>query len=106
VIKLNFKEFEEYLNANLGSKSIFFEKAMEDQIRRNARRAPAKRWNEAKLERAVNKMWTDMATSIYNKFKISIKTNSSDPYQSWIDFIEKNEALENLDEMMTELEFG
>ncbi len=106
MIKLNFKEFEEYLDANLGSKDIFFEKAMEDQMRRNARRPPAKRWNEAKLERAVNRMWTDIVRSIYDKFKITINTKSSDPYQAWIEFFEKNEALENLDEMMNDLEFG
>ncbi|MER2001673.1 MAG: hypothetical protein ABS896_04570 [Carnobacterium inhibens] len=105
MIKLTFKEFEEYLDANLGSKRIFFEKAMDDQIRRNARRQPAKRWNEAKLERAVDRMWTDMARSIYDKFKITIKAKSSDPYQEWVDFFEKNDAIENLDEMMTDLEF-
>lgn len=102
---MTFKEFEEYLDAHLGSKRIFYEKAMDDQIKRNGRRPPAKRWNETKLERAVDRMWTDMARSIYDKFKITINTKSSDPYQAWVDFIEKNEALENLDEMMTDLEF-
>lgn len=102
---MNFKEFVEYMENNLSAKDTFYQKAMDDQIARNARRAPAKRWNETKLDRAVDRLWSDLMKNVYDKFKMAIKVNPSDPYKSWIDYIEKNEALESLDEMLVELEF-
>lgn len=102
---MNFKEFLEYMDNNLDSKDVFYQKAMDDQLARNARRAPAKRWNETKLERAVDKMWTELMKNVYDKFKSSVNSKAADPYQAWIDYIEKNESLEGLDEMMVDLEF-
>lgn len=102
---MNFKEFVEYMDKNLGAKDTFYQKALDDQMARNARRAPAKRWNETKLDRAVDKLWKELMKNVYDKFKMNIKANESDPYNSWIDYIEKNEALESLDEMLVELEF-
>lgn len=103
---MTFKEFVAYMDKNLTSKDTFYEKAMEDQLARNARRAPAKRWNETKLDRAVDKLWVELMKNVYDKFKMTIRTQSSDPYQAWIDYIEKTEALENLDDMMIDLEFN
>ena len=102
---MNFKEFLEYMDNNLNAKDAFYQKALDDQMSRNARRAPAKRWNETKLDRAVDKLWVELMKNVYDKFKMNIKPNESDPYKSWIDYIEKNEALESLDEMLVELEF-
>ncbi|MGX7394037.1 hypothetical protein [Carnobacterium mobile] len=102
---MTFKEFLEYINENLSGKSTFYEKAMEDQLARNGRRAPAKRWNETKIDRAIDKMWVELVRNIYDKFKSTINSKSSDPYQGWIDFMNKNESLEKLDEMIVDLEF-
>lgn len=102
---MSFNEFLDYMEYNFNSKNIFYQKAMENQLARNARRPPKKRWNETKLNRAVDKMWIELMRNIYVKFKSAIKSNAADPYQSWINYIEKNEALESLDEMIVDLEF-
>lgn len=102
---MNLKEFLTYMDNNLSAKDLFYQKAMDDQLARNARRAPAKRWNETKLDRAVEKMWVELMKNVYDKFKSNINSKSSNPYQAWTTYIEKNEALENLDEMIVELEF-
>ena len=102
---MEFKEFIEFMDNNLVSKKTFYQKAKEDQLARNARRAPAKRWNETRLDRTVDGLWVEMMKNIYDKFKSAIKSKSSDPYQAWVDYIEKNETLESLDEMMVDLEF-
>ncbi|WP_034538522.1 hypothetical protein [Carnobacterium inhibens] len=102
---MNFKDFVEYMDSNFAGKNIFYQKAMEDQLARNARRPQKKRWNENKIDRAIDKIWVELMRNVYDKFKTVINSKSADPYQSWINYIEKNEALESLDEMIVDLEF-
>ncbi|WP_034550007.1 hypothetical protein [Carnobacterium funditum] len=102
---MNFKEFVAYMEQNLSAKDAFYQKALDDQVARNVRRAPAKKWNEAKMDRAVDKLWLELMKNVYDKFKWVVKENSSDPRKSWIEYIEKTESLESLDEMLVELEF-
>lgn len=102
---MNFKEFVAYMEENISAKDTFYQKALVDQEARNGRRAPAKKWNETKLDRAVDKLWLELMKNIYDKFKWVVKENPSDPYNSWVEYIEKTESIENLDEMLVELEF-
>lgn len=102
---MNLKEFLTYIGNKLSTKDLFYQKAMDDQLARNIRRAPAKRWNETKLDRAVEKMWVELMKSVYDKFKSNINSKSSNPYQTWVTYIDENEAIENLDEMIVDLEF-
>ena len=38
-------------------------------------------------------------------FKTNIKENKFQPYDSWVNFIEGNEVLDNLEETVSEIEF-
>lgn len=102
---MTFKEFLEYMENNLNNRDTFYKKALDDQIARNARRLAAKRWNEQKINRVIDRQWSDMMKNVYDKFKTNIKINPSNPFNSWIDYIERNDALESLDEMIVDLEF-
>lgn len=102
---MKFNEFIEFLNKNLNSKNTFLEKATEFQNEKNKKRTPAKRWNDVKIERAVDKMWTELAKNVYNKVKPGVTVKSYDANGSWIEYLEKNEVLENIDDMIVDLEF-
>ena len=99
---MTLQEFIEYLESVMSSKETFYNLSMEDQLARNKRRAPAKRWNDVKMERVVDKQWKELMTNVYN----TVKSQNKNAFrQSWIDFIHQNDFLENLDNSITEIEF-
>lgn len=102
---MNFTEFMEYMDNHLQSRETFVANATEYQNVKNRRRAPAKRWKEEKIQRAVNNMWTDLLKTIYARIKPLVKASSSEPKKEWINYIETNEILDSLDESIYEIEF-
>lgn len=102
---MNKQELQEYLEQHSNGYHTFISKANDDQLERNKRRAPAKRWNETRVERAVDKMWLEVVANVYDKMSKQIGSTSFNGYQKWIAFIEENEIIESFDDSMNELDF-
>ena len=77
-----------------------------DQKAKNKKRQPAKRWNEAKIERTVNKFTDDFIGNVYDKIYKGMKANRNTSSQEWIDFLETNEILDDLEESVSMIDFG
>ncbi|WP_424349218.1 hypothetical protein ACPBEH_11105 [Latilactobacillus sp. 5-91] len=99
---MNKQELLDYLEQNSSAIDTFREKGLEYQNMKNQKRQPAKRWNETKVDRAVDKMVQEFIESIHQKMIFNIK---SDSYESWQQFIEQNEVVEGLEESVNEMEF-
>lgn len=75
------------------------------QTIKNKKHQPAKRWNEAMIQRQAEKMYTQVVEDLYNKLHTKVKANRFTPAEKWIKFINGNEVLDGLEESMIELEF-
>lgn len=64
---MNKSELLEYINSNSAAITIFKDKVRTEQETKNKKRQPAKRWNEAKIERTVNKYTDDFIGNVYDK---------------------------------------
>lgn len=103
---MNEKEFAEYLDRNSNVRDKFSEKAMDYQIQLNDERAFARQWNEAEINRAVDKMYQQFLDSVYEKVQSGVDTAHRDDEQAWINFMDSNDILDSLEDSTSELEFG
>ena len=103
---MEIKELETYLEENSKVKSIFMEKALELQQEKNAKRQPAKRLNEAKINRIIDKMWDQVLGNIHDSIMRQLKGKTSYLGDKWPQFMEDNEILDMLEESMESIEFG
>lgn len=103
---MNKNELLEYIDTNSTAITIFKDKVCADQKAKNKKRQPAKRWNEAKIERTVNKFTDDFIGNVYDKIYKGMKANRNTSSQEWIDFLETNEILDDLEESVSMINFG
>lgn len=103
---MNKNELLEYIDTNSTAITIFKDKVRADQEAKNKKRQPAKRWNEAKIERTVNKFTDDFIGNVYDKIYKGMKANRNTSSQEWIDFLETNEILDDLEESVSMIDFG
>lgn len=103
---MNKSELLEYINSNSAAITIFKDKVRTEQETKNKKRQPAKRWNEAKIERTVNKYTDDFIGNVYDKLYKGVKANRNTPRNKWIEFIETNEILDSLEESVSTMEIG
>jgi len=99
------EEFETYLNANSRVVAIFRSHALAYQHSKNRQRATGRRWSETAVASAVDKMVSQFIDNVYDKLKTNIKENKFQPYDSWVNFIESNELLDNLEETVSGIAF-
>ena len=92
---MNKNELLEYIDTNSTAITIFKDKVRTEQEAKNKKRQPAKRWNEAKIERTVDKFTDDFISNVYDKL-----------YKGVIEFIETNEILDSLEESVSMMEIG
>lgn len=103
---MNKNELLEYIDTNSTAIAIFKNKVRIDQEAKNKKRQPAKRWNEAKIERTVDKYTDDFIGNVYDKLYKGVKANRNTPRDKWIEFIETNEILDSLEESVSMMEIG
>lgn len=103
---MNKNELLEYIDTNSTAITIFKDKVRANQEAKNKKRQPAKRWNEAKIERTVNKFTDDFIGNVYDKIYKGMKANRNTSSQEWIDFLETNEILDDLEESVSMIDFG
>ncbi|MCC4487408.1 hypothetical protein [Limosilactobacillus reuteri] len=64
---MNKNELLEYIDTNSTAITIFKDKVRTEQEAKNKKRQPAKRWNDAKIERVVNKYEAGKKLSVQNE---------------------------------------
>lgn len=98
---MKYKEFLEYIEANLEGYHIFMAKAGNFQREQNANRAKKSRWQDGRIEKATYDMWKKAMEPLYNKLKSKIK---SDSRLTWTSYIEKNDIFESINEGIMNIE--
>ncbi len=98
------QEFETYVEENSRIKDIFWEKALAYQNKLNDDRQPAKKWNDAEINRAIEKMYVPTIENIYEKVQSGIRNKHATP-QDWQRFIDDNELFDNIELSMADIEF-
>lgn len=103
---MEIKELETYLEENSKVKTIFMEKSLEFQQEKNAKKQPAKRLNDAKINQIIDKMWDQVLENIHESVMKQLKGNTSYLGGKWRQYIEDYEILDMLEESMESIEFG
>ncbi|WP_426429021.1 hypothetical protein [Staphylococcus equorum] len=102
---MNSNEFQAHIEDKLPALDSFYDKAINFQLEKDKRRPPKKRWSEAKIERAANAMYKDLMKGIYEKIKSLVEEREKKPNDVWIDYLEKYELYEQINESLYEIEF-
>ncbi|MGX5789939.1 hypothetical protein ACWKSJ_02485 [Staphylococcus equorum] len=102
---MNLNEFQAHIEDKLPALDSFYDKAINFQLEKDKRRPPKKRWSEAKIERAANAMYKDLMKGIYEKTKSLVEEREKKPNDVWIDYLEKYELYEQINESLYEIEF-
>lgn len=100
---MKYKEFLQYLEANLDTYQVFIDKAMQFQRDKNSKRPPAKRWDEDKMLRAAYDMWKKSMENLFNTIKREI---NSDADFIWREYIEKNNIIESVNDGIRDMDFA
>lgn len=98
------QELLEYISENSEAISLFREKALDYLNAKNKRRKPAKKHNEARINREADEMISQLMDSIYAKIKEGVNPNRFTPREDWIKFMEENEVIEGLEDSIAEME--
>lgn len=102
---MNLNEFQAHIEDKLPALDSFYDKAINYQLEKDKRRPPKKRWSEAKIEIAANAMYKDLMKGIYEKIKSLVEEREKKPNDVWIDYLEKYELYEQINESLYEIEF-
>lgn len=102
---MTFNEFTEYMKENLDGYQGFYALALDYQNLKNSRRKEAKRWNEAKIDRAIEQMWKQSMQVLYDQIKSQVDRKAYDPRAAWIEYMEKQDIFGAVNEGLTEIEF-
>lgn len=102
---MNKEELLEYIDNNSTAIANFKDKVRADQQVKSKRRQPAKRWNDARIERQVDKFTNEFIANIHDKLSKALKANNHTPKEKWIKFIEENELLDDLEDSVSMIDF-
>ena len=102
---MNKEELLEYIDNKSNAVINFKDKVRADQQAKNKKRQPAKRWNDARIERQVDKFTNEFIANIHDKLSKALKANNHTPKEKWIKFIEENELLDDLEESVSMIDF-
>lgn len=102
---MNLTEFQEHIESRLPALDSFYDRAINYQLEKDSRRPTKKRWSEAKIERGANGMYKDLIKGIYGKVKSLVEEREKKPTTVWIDYLEKHEMYEQINESLYEIEF-
>ena len=102
---MNKEELLEYIDNNSNAVINFKDKVRADQQAKNKKRQPAKRWNDARIERQVENFTNEFIANIHDKLSKALKANNHTPKEKWIKFIEENELLDDLGESVSMIDF-
>lgn len=104
---MKYNDFKNLLENRLPGYEVFMQKAEEFQIAKNKLRSGKAKWNDKKVNRAIESMWDQASQNIYQSVKRMDKAPNSralDPYNDWLRFMEKENLFDTLSESLAEVE--
>ena len=102
---MNFNYFLEYMEGNLSSYPIFMKKAKEYQLLKNKGRSGKAKWNDARVEKETSQMWFNAMHALHEKIKSEVGMPVINPKQKWLEFMEKHNLTESVNDGLSEIEF-
>lgn len=103
---MNFTDFKEWLENNTNGYSIFIRKANDLQLEKNKKRTGKnKKWNDTRIEKEVESMWTTLAQNAYDKIRAEKGIPHYNGKQIWIDFMNEINFIEMFDDSVSDMEF-
>lgn len=104
VNQLNPTELQDYLTANSQVEARFMERALPYLNAENLKRAPARRYNDTMVQRQADKLYSQFVEQVHGKIAQQLRGEQNQ--QAWLKLIEQNNLLEELEDSMSELNFG
>ena len=104
---MKYNDFKQLLEERLAGYEFFMQKAEEFQVGKNKIRSGKAKWNEKKVNKAIEGMWDQATQNIYQTVKSMDKAPNSralDPYNDWIRFMEKENLFDMLSESLADVE--
>lgn len=104
---MKYNDFKNLLEKRLSGYEVFIKKAEDFQIAKNKLRSGKAKWNDKKVNKAIDGMWEQTAQNIYQTVKRMDKAPNKralDPYNDWIKFMEKENLFDTLSESLAEVE--
>lgn len=102
---MNIKEFQEHMENNLNGLSSFWDRAIEYHVAENDKLTKSKRWSDDKIYNTVNRMYNQLIENMYVKVKFLVEENGKKTNAQWIEFLEKNDLYEEIDESLIDVQF-
>lgn len=104
---MTLKDFVSYMQDNLSGYQSFYKKALEFQKAKNGKRPAKSRWTDAKVEKAVNEMWKQSMSVLYEKIKPEVRDKEKIwGKRAWIDYMNEKDMFEQLNESLAEVDFN
>ena len=75
------------------------------QYEKNARRQKGKQFSEARVEHEIDLMVAAFLDNVYTKIKSGVTEKKLHPYESWVDFIDKKNVLDSLEDDVSTIVF-
>ncbi|MTV81848.1 hypothetical protein [Secundilactobacillus folii] len=97
-------ELQTYLKENSQVEERFMEKALAYLNQENLKRAPARRYNDTMVQRQADKLFDQVLDDVNSKIASQIRGEHT--RQAWVNFMEQTDLLEELEDSMSELNFG
>ncbi|ARW23058.1 hypothetical protein [Levilactobacillus brevis] len=99
-------ELEEYLEANSQIVDNFRDKYAAFLNKQNADRPTNKKWSSLRIKNETSSTVIKFISNIQAKLSSAMKPRQRKQYAAWIDYIERNEIIDNLEESLMDLEFA
>lgn len=102
---MNFNDFLDYMEENLSAYPIFIKKAKEYQLLKNKGRSGKAKWSDIRVENETHGMWLNAMQALHEKIKSEVGMPILNPKQKWLEFMEKHNLIESLNDGLAEVEF-
>lgn len=99
-------ELEEYLESHSQIVDNFRNKYAAFLNEQNAGRSTNKKWSSLRIENETDSAVSKFLSNIQAKLSSAMKPRQRKQYASWIDYMERNNVIDSLEESMMDLELG
>lgn len=98
-------ELEEYLEANSQIVDNFRDKYAAFLNEQNADRPTNKKWSSLRIDNVTDSGANRFIGNIQAKLSSAMKPRQRKSYDGWVDYMERNETIDSLEESLMGLEF-
>ncbi|MEO3411022.1 hypothetical protein ABGN28_12425 [Levilactobacillus brevis] len=99
-------ELEEYLESHSQIVDNFRNKYAAFLNEQNAGRSTNKKWSSLRIENETSSAVIKFISNIQAKLSSAMKPRQRKSYDGWVDYMERNNVIDGLEESMMDLELG